>query len=42
MCTVCQAPGDGKEYNSAFETTGGQKLPVLQERDADKQSPNPD
>lgn len=39
---MCQAPGDGKEYNSAFKTTGGQKLPVLQERDADKQSPNPD
>lgn len=26
MCTMCQAPGDGKEYNSAFRTTGGQKL----------------
>lgn len=39
---MCQAPGDGKQYNSAFRTTGGQKLSVLQEWDADKQSPNPD
>ena len=39
---MCQAPGDGEEYNSAFKTAGGQKLPVLQECDADKQSPNPD
>ena len=39
---MCQAPGDGEEYNSAFKTAGGQKLPVLQECDAGKQSPNPD